>query len=82
MDVSAKVTTKGQITLPKRVRDALGLKAGDHVVFRLERDRAVLAKTPDFLELAGSVAVPEEKRGVPWPEVRGQTQRAWARARR
>lgn len=29
----AKVTSKGQITLPKLVRDALGLATGDRVAF-------------------------------------------------
>ena len=29
----AKITSKGQITLPKEVRDRMGLKAGDEVSF-------------------------------------------------
>jgi antitoxin PrlF len=81
MDVSAKLTSKGQITVPKSVRDALGLEPGDRVMFRVERDRAVLARTPDFLELAGSVTVPPEKRGTPWREVRKRAQASVARAR-
>jgi antitoxin PrlF len=75
MDVSARMTSKGQVTVPKAVREALGLEAGDQVVFRLEAHRATLAKTPDFLDLAGSVPVPADRRGVPWDEVR---RRAWA----
>lgn len=82
MDVSAKVTSKGQVTLPKAVRDALGIKTGDRVVFRVEDDRAVLARTPDFLDLAGSVEVPPELRGASWEEIRSRAQRAWAEARR
>lgn len=69
MDVSAKLTSKGQITVPKRVRDALGLQAGDDVVFRVAERRAVLAKTPRFLDLAGSVEVPPAKRGTAWDDV-------------
>ncbi|MGH9076063.1 MAG: AbrB/MazE/SpoVT family DNA-binding domain-containing protein [Acidimicrobiales bacterium] len=49
MDVPAKVTSKGQVTVPTVVRDALGIKEGDEVVFRVEGNRAVLARTPDFL---------------------------------
>jgi antitoxin PrlF len=82
MDISAKLTSKGQITLPKPVRDALDLKPGDRVLFRVERDRAVLAATPDFLALAGSVAVPSAKRGTPWDQVRRQAWEAQTRARR
>jgi AbrB family looped-hinge helix DNA binding protein len=39
MDAAAKVTSKGQITVPKVVRDALGIDVGDEVVFRVEGDR-------------------------------------------
>lgn len=69
LDAQAKLTSKGQITIPKSVRDALGLEEGDEVLFRVEDSRAVLAKTPDFLELAGSVPVPAGKRGTAWDEI-------------
>lgn len=78
MDVRATVTSKGQITLPKSVRDHLGLRPGDGVVFRVEGERAVLAKTPDLLELAGAVTVPAAKRGTSWDDVRRETRRARA----
>jgi len=38
----AKITTKGQITIPKEVREALGVGAGDSVQFVLEGDEALL----------------------------------------
>ncbi len=34
----ATVTSKGQITLPREVRDALGLKAGSEVAFEITPD--------------------------------------------
>jgi len=80
LDASARLTSKGQVTLPKAVRESLGLRAGDSVIFRVEDGRAILAKTPDFLDLAGSVAVPPAKRGSPWASLRAE---AWtARTRR
>ena len=55
MDLAAKVTSKGQVTIPKAVRDKLGIAEGDEIVFRVEKNRALLAKTPNLLELAGAV---------------------------
>lgn len=52
---------------------------GDEVIFRVERSRATIAKTPNFLELAGAVAVPAGKRGTPWDEVLRRTRHQRAR---
>ena len=82
MDASARLTSKGQVTIPKRVRDALELHEGDEVLFRVESSRAILAKTSNFLAMAGSIAVPEAKRGTPWDEVLARTRRARAEKRR
>jgi antitoxin PrlF len=40
-----KITTKGQVTIPKRLRDHLGLKPGSSVEFELARDGRVFLKT-------------------------------------
>ena len=82
MDALARVTSKGQVTVPKVVRDALGIKEGDEVVFRVEGTRAVLARTPDFLELAGTFRVPAARRNVAWDEVIRRTRTARAAGRR
>jgi antitoxin PrlF len=82
MDVPATLTSKGQITLPKPVRDALGLKEGDRVLFRVLEGRAVLAKVEDFLDLAGSVKVSPEKKGKSWPAIKASTWRRRATARK
>jgi len=82
VDLAAKVTSKGQITIPKEVREALGITEGDQIVFRVEQHRALLAKTPNLIDLAGTVDVPAAKRGMAWDEVRRNTRRARAEARR
>jgi AbrB family looped-hinge helix DNA binding protein len=52
---SATVTSKGQITIPKDVREHLGLEAGDRVVFVVHSDRDVTFKAAktDLRELHG-----------------------------
>lgn len=82
MDAAARVTSKGQITIPKAVRDALGITEGDAIVFRVEQHRAVLARIPNLLDLAGTVEVPAARRGVPWDEVRAATRELRARTNR
>lgn len=79
MDVVARLTSKGQVTVPKAVRDALGVGVGDEIVFRVEGDRATLARTRDFLDLAGSVPVPAVRRNVAWDDVLRQTRATRAR---
>ena len=79
MDVSARLSSKGQVTIPRAVREALGIGEGDHLVFRVEGQRAILARTADLLDLAGAVEVPAEKRRASWNEVRRRTRAARAR---
>ena len=81
MDAAARVTSKGQITIPKAVRDALGIEAGDEVAFRVEGQRAVLARTPHFLELAGTIRVPAARGNAAWDDVVRATRRSRAAAK-
>lgn len=57
---TAVVTSKGQITIPKPVRDALGVESGDRVEFvELERGvYTVVAATRDIRDLKGMVPKP------------------------
>ena len=82
MDAAATVTSKGQVTVPKAVRDALGIRAGDRLVFRVEGRRATLARSAGLMELAGTVTVPAGKRRTPWDEVRRRTRADRAQHRR
>ena len=57
------MTSKGQITVPKPIRDALQLDTGDRVQFRL-RDDGVVELTPetgDLLALFGILKPRNEK---------------------
>lgn len=54
---SATVTSKGQITIPKEVREELGLRVGDRVAFRVLDDGRVVVEpeTIDLRELKGAL---------------------------
>jgi antitoxin PrlF len=44
------ITTKGQMTLPKEIRDALGLKAGDQLDVSIQERRIVMVPRSYRLE--------------------------------
>jgi antitoxin PrlF len=41
IEETSKVTAKGQTTVPKAVRQALGIRSGDHIAYRLDESGAV-----------------------------------------
>jgi len=47
--ITSKLTSKAQTTVPAPVRTALRLKAGDELVYSIERDRVILTKRDDGL---------------------------------
>lgn len=58
--MEAMVNSKGQVTLPKPIRDRLGLKAGDRIAFAIEED-GTLRVTPitgSVMALAGVLPQP------------------------
>ena len=58
---SATVTSKGQVTLPKSVRERLGVEAGDRLEF-VESDHGflVVAATRDIRSLKGIIGRPKK----------------------
>lgn len=55
MSTDATLTTKGQTTIPKEIRDSLRLKPGDRMTFTLLPDGTVLmrVKNRSALSVAG-----------------------------
>jgi antitoxin PrlF len=55
MSNDATLTSKGQTTIPKEIRDSLSMKAGDQMTFTLMPDATVVmrVKTKSVTELAG-----------------------------
>ena len=76
--LSARVSSKGQITLPRRVRQALAVNPGERVLFVVEDKSVVLrpmgpssAQTlaGSLRRYAGSRKAPEQLRGLVRKEV-------------
>lgn len=56
------MTTKGQVTVPREIRDRLGLKSGDKMAFTMLSDGTVVMrpKTRRLADLAGSLTRPRQ----------------------
>jgi len=63
MTYSTTITQKGQITIPKMMREALKLKIGQRLSLELEEEKEgiKLKIYPDILELAGTIKVKKNK---------------------
>jgi antitoxin PrlF len=57
MSTESTLTSKGQTTVPKAIRESLRLKSGDRITFTLMPDDTVLmrVKNKSVMRLAGSL---------------------------
>jgi antitoxin PrlF len=55
MIVAAKITSKGQITLPREVRKLLAVDTGSVVIFETEGDRVFLKPVKTLREFKGAL---------------------------
>ena len=57
MPTEATLTSKGQTTIPKEIRDGLGMKSGDRMTFTLMPDATVVmrVKSGSLTKLAGTL---------------------------
>ena len=47
---TAKVMAKGQVTIPKRIRELLNLENGDYVTFVVNKDRVKIQNSNVLIE--------------------------------
>ena len=81
-----KVTSKGQVTIPKEIRDYLKLKPGDEVFFVIDNQRRRVtfwAKNGDVRDMAGILkdVVPKRRRPVTVEEMNEAILREHSRER-
>jgi len=65
----AKITSKGQITVPREIRRALGVRPGDHLLFEQKGAevsvRAVRVKSPfEKFRGIGTPGIPGGRKGI------------------
>ena len=63
------VTSKGQTTIPEKIRKALGIKPGDKLQYEVEGERAVIRVHPGLGSLKGVLASNKGK-GMSFAEIR------------
>lgn len=63
---TAKVYSKGQITIPKAVREAAGIGIGDRVVVEARGDEVVVRQARGVLEFEPPERAPKDR---PWSEI-------------
>ncbi len=68
--ISKNVLAKGQIVIPKAIRDLLGINVGDEMIIDIENEKIILSKKQNvvdvFLEVSkrssGKISMKEIKR--------------------
>jgi antitoxin PrlF len=76
--VKATLTSKGQLTVPKEIREKLGLRVGDRLVFELLEEGSVrldVERRKTLGELKGSLPARER---YPGKEAEREAAREWA----
>ena len=77
------LTTKGQVTIPRELRDQLRLQAGDKIEFRLEKNGTV-TMTPvsaSSHDVFASLARYGKKKPIPAEEMHRRLRNAFKRGR-
>ena len=67
----SRVTSKGQVTIPKRIRDHLGLKPGSEVEFVLGEGGRIILKPEPGLDAKGRAERERQRMKKALAELRG-----------
>lgn len=74
------LTSKGQMTIPKEVRNALNLKPSEKVIIVVEGNHAVIKPLRDnILDIGGSIKVSDKEKPVDFHKVREEVKKRVAK---
>ncbi len=68
------VTSRGQITIPRKIREALRIKPGDRLVYAVRDSAAIIRVHPGACSLAGALASDRGK-GLTFAQIRDKAAR-------
>lgn len=75
--LGTQLTVKGQVTIPKEVRDALRIGAGDKVYFVADGERAIMVPLKsDIWSVRGALKKYAKGKALDWEAVRKEV-RQW-----
>ena len=74
-----KVTSKGQVTIPKEIRDQLSIKESDNLEVKVVGNSIVMERLESFEALRGSVKIPDKYKNMNWEEIESTAQREHAK---
>ena len=77
MSVIATVTSKGQVTIPKEVRDALHIKEGTQLSFEVGPNRTIVIR-PRTRDLRDLIGILKTTKHVTIEEMNETIARGWA----
>jgi antitoxin PrlF len=76
---SATITSKGQVTIPKRIRDELELTAGTEIEFIVEEDGTIrVQRTEPALQRLRTVKEQLAEHDVDIEQMRRESKSAWS----
>ena len=64
MNSTYSITSKFQVTIPKEVREKLGISSNDRVKFTTKDNQLVVERVPSMQEVANALAADLKSRGI------------------
>ena len=74
-----KVTRKGQVTIPKEIREQLSIKESDNLEVKVVGNSIVMERLESFENLRGSVKIPDKYKNMNWKEIESIAQKEHAK---